>query len=105
MDQDTKITVLRNELYDHDGLRLFVHNTQNKTVAPPVELTDSSDVHDAGFRPTIQFTKEQAQKLVGDLWDLGFRPPQAAGSVGQLAATSKHLEDMRKLVFEHKGGI
>jgi hypothetical protein len=40
------------------------------------------------------------------LWSIGTRPTEGTGSAGAMAATVKHLEDMRKLVFDmfEKGG-
>lgn len=49
--------------------------------------------------PTIQLHDEQAQEFMDQLWRLGFRPREGTGSAGSLAATERHLEDMRKLVF------
>lgn len=50
-------------------------------------------------QPTIIITPESAQELMNQLWELNIRPVQAKGSVGQLDAVNKHLEDMRRLVF------
>ena len=41
-----------------------------------------------------------AQQLADDLYAAGIRPTEAAGSAGALSATQKHLDDMRKLVFD-----
>lgn len=56
---------------------------------------------DAGktFDPTVRVTPTEAQQFMDELWRAGIRPTEAAGSVGQLAATIRHLEDMRTLVF------
>jgi hypothetical protein len=35
------------------------------------------------------------------LWQCGLRPSEGTGSAGSLAATQRHLEDMRALVFQH----
>lgn len=50
--------------------------------------------------PTLRIDVEDAQTLMDDLWKCGLRPAEAAGSAGALAATVKHLEDMRTLVFK-----
>jgi hypothetical protein len=34
-----------------------------------------------------------------ELWMLGFRPERGELSVGQVAATEKHLQDMRTIAF------
>ena len=50
--------------------------------------------------PLLVFDGTQAQKLMDQLWDCGIRPTAGAGSAGAMAATERHLEDMRRLVFE-----
>lgn len=50
--------------------------------------------------PLLHINQESAQLLMNDLWHLGVRPSDGTGSTGQLQATEKHLEDMRKLVFK-----
>ena len=40
-----------------------------------------------------------AQQLMDDLWRCGVRPTEGKGSAGAMAATQRHLEDMRTLVF------
>ncbi len=59
----------------------------------------------AGLRePTAAvLDKIAAQQLMDDLWQCGIRPSEGSGSAGALAATERHLADMRKLVFETKG--
>lgn len=49
---------------------------------------------------TCEIGFDAAQRLMDDLWSCGLRPTEGAGSAGALAATQKHLDDMRKLVFE-----
>lgn len=43
------------------------------------------------------FPYEMAQQLMEQLWNAGVRPAAAMGSIGQLAATEKHLEDLRTM--------
>jgi len=52
------------------------------------------------LRPAFVIDMAMAQVLIDDLWNAGLRPTEGSGSAGALAATQKHLEDMRKLVFE-----
>jgi hypothetical protein len=54
--------------------------------------------------PSLSIAPDAAQTLMDDLWHCGFRPTDGTGSVGQLAATERHLEDMRRLVFGKRGG-
>jgi hypothetical protein len=54
---------------------------------------------------SINLSIQDAQLLIDDLWSAGLRPTDGTGSAGAMAATQKHLEDMRTLVFkkeEHK---
>jgi hypothetical protein len=50
--------------------------------------------------PTFTLDKDKAQTLMDDLWQAGLRPTEGSGSAGALAATQRHLEDMRTLVFK-----
>ena len=43
--------------------------------------------------------RDTAQNLIDELWALGYRPEAGQLSVGQMAATEKHLQDMRQIVF------
>jgi hypothetical protein len=45
-----------------------------------------------------------AQELMDRLWSCGIRPTQGSGSAGSLAATERHLADIRTLLF-HKEGL
>lgn len=54
--------------------------------------------------PAMTISANAAQTLMDDLWAAGIRPTEGAGSAGALAATQKHLEDMRTLVFKKNGG-
>jgi hypothetical protein len=49
--------------------------------------------------PFMRLAQEEAQRLMDELWNCGVRPSEGAGSAGALAATERHLEDMRSLVF------
>lgn len=47
--------------------------------------------------PLLRLEQHEAQNLMDELWRAGIRPTNGAGSTGQLAATERHLDDMRKL--------
>ncbi len=53
-----------------------------------------------GTAPLATFGLEQAaaQALMDSLWQCGLRPSEGTGSAGAMAATQRHLEDMRQLV-------
>jgi hypothetical protein len=48
--------------------------------------------------PLLTLTDNEATALIDELWRAGVRPSEH-GSAGQLAATERHLADMRRLVF------
>jgi hypothetical protein len=50
-------------------------------------------------KPFVTLSIEQAQILMDSLWVCGVRPTEGSGSAGSLAATEKHLADMRSIVF------
>lgn len=52
---------------------------------------------------TFMFTTESAQNLMDELWTIGLRPTEGTGSAGSLAATQKHLDDMRSIVSNQLG--
>lgn len=49
--------------------------------------------------PTLSLTQAAAQQMVDELWRCGVRPSNGTGSAGSLAATEKHLADMRAIAF------
>lgn len=51
-------------------------------------------------QPTFSINQNEAQALIDELWQCGLRPSEGTGSAGALAATQKHLDDMRTLVFK-----
>ena len=50
--------------------------------------------------PVMHLSNSEAQELADQLYACGISPSKLAGSTGQLAAVTYHLEDMRKLVFK-----
>jgi len=57
--------------------------------------------------PFVTITESAAQQLMDGLWRCGLRPSEGAGSAGSLAATERHLADMRTIGFAamRKAGI
>ncbi len=48
-----------------------------------------------------RISKETGQLLIQALWDGGFRPKAAEGSVGQVEAMNAHIADLRKIAIAH----
>lgn len=53
--------------------------------------------------PTFTLSINQAQQFMDELWSLGLRPTEGSGSAGSLAATERHLADVRALLFAKEG--
>ena len=51
------------------------------------------------FEPMARIDKASAQRLMDELWRCGVRPSEGSGSAGSLAATERHLKDMRAIAF------
>ena len=71
--------------YDGAWIQRFECVKVSEGIVPPVAL---------------QLRDNQAQDLMDKLWMVGFRPTEGSGSAGALAATERHLRDMRRLVFK-----
>lgn len=49
--------------------------------------------------PALLLPNDDAQRLMDELWNCGLRPSEGSGSAGSLAATERHLADMRSMAF------
>lgn len=54
------------------------------------------------YPPLMTLSADECQQFMDELWRAGIRPTEGAGSVGQLGAVQRHLEDMRSLVFKQQ---
>lgn len=95
-------------IFNDDGIKLYFRartypdNALAYTSIPePITFRNITKDEQLPYeqQPTIVITTESAQELMNQLWELNIRPVQAKGSIGQLDAVNKHLEDMRRLVF------
>lgn len=55
--------------------------------------------------PAMAISRDDCQALMDELWRVGIRPSEGTGSAGSLAATERHLADMRALVFKQYGAL
>ena len=67
-------------------------------LAAPVQMIPHKPFEVAA--PMMRLPIHAAQQLIDELWKCGLRPTEGSGSAGAMAATQRHLEDMRTLVFE-----
>ena len=51
--------------------------------------------------PILVIEENAAQELMDSLWNIGIRPSNGEGSVGQIGAIKDHLHDLQRLVFNH----
>ncbi len=49
--------------------------------------------------PFMSLPTEAAQALMDELWSVGLRPSEGTGSAGSLAATERHLTDMKTIAW------
>jgi hypothetical protein len=50
--------------------------------------------------PWVTLDRDSAQRLMDELWSVGLRPSEGTGSAGALAATERHLQDMRTIALQ-----
>lgn len=84
-----------------DGIALYLRQRTvgvGDAVAAPLTMVK----HQRGdfVEPMIRLPIQAAQQLMDELWQCGLRPTEGTGSAGSLAATERHLADMRALVFK-----
>lgn len=75
------------------------------SIAMPVTMMPMSDT--IYQPPMISFSFDDAQQIIDELWRCGIRPSESVGTggaAGALAATERHLADMKNILF-HKLGI
>lgn len=79
-------------------VEILIVDKQTNSVCHNLEFTK----HYPGdpMKPTFSLDLDRAQELMDELWNCGLRPTEGTGSAGALAATQRHLDDMRKLVFK-----
>ncbi len=88
-------------LFDQFDFVFYAKNDSNYSRALPMqfELVSRNEfVTDPA--PSFSLNPGEAQKLMDDLWREGLRPTEGTGSAGSLAATERHLQDLRNIVFK-----
>ncbi len=78
------------------ALYIFKQDRRNAILS----FCEESSPEHAWQPPILWLDKGQCQQLMDDLWAAGTRPTEGSGSAGSLAATERHLSDMRHLVFK-----
>ncbi len=89
------ISIRLAQISNMDGVRtVAMANPLTLTVKTEEELGCEQEA-------TMRLQPDEAQQFMDELWRVGIRPTEGAGSVGQMAATERHLEDMRKIAFHN----
>jgi hypothetical protein len=101
-----KVRIARDELNWNDLVSLlFYVRYPDGGVAVAQPLTLVPHAEGQAYEPTVRLEREIAQVMIDRLWDCGLRPSEGTGSAGSLAATQKHLEDMRAIAFAKSGVV
>ena len=107
MNRDIKIRARQGDWYEDVKLYGFEygfdeagHYTRDAVITNAIFEKFTEEDIGKDIEPFVKLGKEQAQLLMDDLWDCGIRPTEGTGSAGAMAATERHLEDMRRLVFK-----
>ena len=82
-------------------LIIEAHNKQdNRAIATEfiLETVQEGEM----YSPIVQFTLEEAQQLMDELWRVGVKPTNGAGSNATFDAIHAHLVDLQRLVFKDK---
>lgn len=82
-------------------LEVLLVDRSSKDFAIVTDLILTHQTDGTIVEPSFKMSYEHAQQLMDDLWVCGLRPSEGTGSAGALASTQKHLDDMRKLVFDY----
>lgn len=89
-----------------NSIDLWVVDKTGDRVAYGLPLTMQTmtpEQEDCVVDSTMSLPVPTAQILMDELWRCGIRPTEGTGSAGSLAATERHLEDMRAIAFGSLG--
>jgi len=87
-------------LLDIHIAKIMAVDSERRLIAKPLEFVEiGEDKIDDGFEPAFRMSKADGQNLMDELWRCGIRPSEGSGSAGSLAATERHLADMRTIAM------
>lgn len=84
------------------GRRIAVFLTQEtggKGVGAAQPVVFHGHLEGEVMEPTMLLTPDDAQGLMDELWNCGLRPTEGTGSAGAMAATERHLLDMKSIAL------
>jgi hypothetical protein len=96
---DVAITATKRCGYMDQGIELRIADfrTRPKQVVTAFVATEAGEYE--FYEPALVLDKTKAQGLMDDLWECGLRPSEGTGSAGSLAATQRHLADMKTVAW------
>ena len=100
MEQATTRIRAKQELWS-DSIQLAVFHLDfdgGQSVAEPLTMREIKQGETIGD-PTLTLSRDEAQALMDELWNCNLRPREGTGSAGMLAATERHLADMKAIAF------
>ena len=80
------------------ALNIFMRTKDYVAVAQPIVMETYPFGAKISETPTVSMSSLEIQNLMDELWRTGIRPSSGEGNIGQIGATEKHLNDMRKIV-------
>ena len=93
-----KIRAIMQGWYEGVSISIQDRNKNNGRLSIVKELTLEEIPEGSMINETANISRESAQELMDDLYSIGIRPTDAAGTAGGMKATENHLNDMRKIV-------
>lgn len=99
MKQKWKVAVTRTVWSDKLELRIGITDDHGRTAIAQPFVLKIPENEGAICEPCALLTIEAGQLLIDELWHAGMRPTEGTGSAGSLAATERHLADMRSIAF------
>jgi len=99
--KDIRIRVHRDPCWD--GYPMYwLERSNGKTELLQDDLTKRElEDYEMYQRATAILSHDAVVELMNSLWAAGIRPDDSNTTAGQISATEKHLDDMRKIVFDN----
>lgn len=97
MHRDLRIDSHRS--WQHQAIELLIHCERDHERYAVSDLTFTRIEPGHMLFPSLRIDNDAAQALMDGLWECGIRPTAGAGTAGAMAATERHLADMRRLAF------
>jgi hypothetical protein len=89
---------LENNIYPRIAVTVFVQDGEKFSAAKPLAFETVEP--EGRCEHTFTLQRDAAQELMDELWRCGMRPSEGSGSAGAMAATERHLADMRVIAFD-----